>query len=67
VGEPSVEADVDIDPAVPGAESTVTSYETCEPGGRIELWATSERGHSWSSALKSGELTGRIVDWLLAP
>ncbi|GAB4206785.1 MAG: PHB depolymerase family esterase [Sandaracinaceae bacterium] len=53
----------DFDGTIPGEESVVTSYPTCEGGAAVELWTMEGSGHI--PPLTRGT-TERIVDWLFS-
>jgi polyhydroxybutyrate depolymerase len=48
---------------VPGLDTVVTRYTTCQPGGAVELWTINGGSHSPSL---SAEFSPRLIDWLLA-
>jgi polyhydroxybutyrate depolymerase len=57
-------APLDLDRALPGAETSVTRYATgCRGASSVELWTVRGAGHS---PTLSGAVAGKVLDFLLA-
>lgn len=59
---------IDLVSSIPGADTSVTSWQNCRENSRVELWtikAYSAPGHSAHSPGLGKEFTSRILDFLL--
>ena len=52
---------LDLDPELPGAETTTTTWPDCRGGSAVALWTITDGGHS---PVLSPDFFGRALDWL---